>query len=208
MSSSTPADSEAPGMPSPDSDVPSGEPALSDGAFDSDDGKPSPAHALLTEEHVESSASEVDKLPSQSEAQEPDVSEKRGEESEEETEQLVQADDMQSDEEETQKLNGVSKGSSVEEQISTNDVQVSEEETRKPDTANEAQASANRTEEEATQLGVSESVAAKNEEKEEVAVGTETTDTPLRQEPSSPVYERDIPQKRRFTRYWILSVAL
>ncbi|MBV9257134.1 MAG: hypothetical protein JO215_03840, partial [Ktedonobacteraceae bacterium] len=200
MSSSTPADSEAPGMPSPDSDVPSGESALSDGAFDSDDGKPSPAHALLTEELVKSGASEVDKLPSQPEAQEPGAPEKRGEESEEETEQLVQADDMQSDEEETQKLNGVSKGPSVEEQISTNDVQVSEEETRKPDTANEAQASANRTEEEATQLGVPESVAAKNEEKEEVAVGTETTDAPLRQEPSSPAHERGIPQKRRFTR--------
>ncbi|MBV9712592.1 MAG: DUF4012 domain-containing protein, partial [Ktedonobacteraceae bacterium] len=41
-----------------------------------------------------------------------------------------------------------------------------------------------------------------------VAVGTETTDAALRQEPSSPAHERDIPQKRRFTRYWILSVAL
>ncbi len=225
MSSSTPADSDASGISSSNTDPTSGEEYNTNtslhGASDSDDKNFSSDPALLLEEHErESSAPE-------SEALEGDLAEARVEEGEKETERPVPANDVPSSEEETTKLDAASEVPSSEEEterpVPANEVQISEEETTKLDDANDVQIneeeeettkldtnnepiSADKTEEEAEQLTPAEKSAAKSEEGEKVTVGIGVTDASFRKKP--PVYELNIPQKRHFTRYWILSVAL
>ncbi len=96
----------------------------------------------------------------------------------------------------------------TEKPLAADDVPVSEEETKKLVSANDVQASADKIEEETEQLSSPEKQAAKSEEEQKKVVVVGATGPSLDKQASSPVYELNSPQKRRFTRYWILSVAL
>jgi hypothetical protein len=228
MSSTIPDDGVSPGSVSPDTDTSSSEeylPLLHDA--DHDDARNlSPANASPMEEAtLLSSVPEVDSVPTGSDTQERATAEEKVEESKDEleqsdpleTEKQSSASDLEADEEETKKLDPASDSNEkeieklpvadalqsneeetkehaeaskepfTEEQPSAHTVQASEEEAKKPVTSTDADVS-----EEEAEKPVSEAI--------------QSSETKPPQKP--PVYQLDIPQKRRFTRYWILSVAL
>ncbi len=250
MSSSTPDDSDLPGIVSPDTDASYNEENIPlHSEADSDDRDLPPVDPPSIEEHtLPGTTTEVDNAPAAPEVQEHDASGKGVEEGEEEIEKLeatidevettklVPVNDVQADEEETREFTPSTDPDESEEETtklvpadnvevseeettklvpaddvevseeetenpdSTDTVQISEEETKKLDAGDDVQSSVGRTDEETKQL-----VSSERSEDQNVLVGS---DKVLRKQLSAPVYQLEIPQKRRFTRYWILSVAL
>ena len=210
MSSSTPADSDEPGISSSETDSTSAEEyVLPPGAADSDDAKFSSDHALavevLDQENSASNAEALEQntLETQAEGSDLPVSTHAAQSSVEEIEQPASIIDAKASAEETKKLDAESQLPSVEELSLLDDVQISQEETKELDAADTLQTSAE---------GIAQSTPVNSEqvsvEGQKVATAIGTLDPPLRKQPSPPIYELNIPQKRRFTRYWILSVAL
>jgi hypothetical protein len=209
MSSILPDNSVSPGSVLPDTDASSGEECLPSyhDADNYENRNLASANAPSMEEL--STVSEVDRIPA-----EPDAPEKKVEESKEEleksdaleVEKQSSSGDREADEEETKKT-VTSTDADVSEEETEKLVPAAiqsseEEETKKLDGSDDVQvARVEETEEETKQLTASENTVAKNQEVPTTAIGTESPQNP-------PVYQLDIPQKRRFTRYWILSVVL
>jgi Protein of unknown function (DUF4012) len=220
MSSTLPDDSVSPGSVLPDTDASSGEeylPLYHDAENDNDNRKLVSTKAPSMEESLlRSTASEADSIPA-----EPDRA----------------VDALQdSEEEETRKLTEVSQRSLPEEQtLLVHAVQIDEDEAKKPVISTDADDSAEKIEErvaaDALQDGAEEETEkltgaddvqavgteGAEEETKQLAVSEESTVAKTAEEPKNapsieplqpPVYQLDIPRKRRFTRYWVLSVAL
>ncbi len=182
MFSSLPDDSVSPGISPSDIDIISGEESMPQHSeADSDDRNSSPDHTLLTEER--DLAPSIDKLMPEPETQEHDLVTMDGEKGEE-AKDLVPVDSGQIAEEETKQLDAASQ--LTVEQIQADSGQISKDETEKLDVAI---------------LPQSSEVQISGEETNAAVVSQDKVS-------SAPIYELNIPRKRRRTRYWVLSVAL
>ncbi len=219
MSSTIPDDSAAPGSVLPDTDASSGEEylPLRHDVDNNDNRNLSPDTVSSMEEtSVPDTVPEVNSVLTSPDVQESATAEEKVEESKNEPEkfdplekeQQSSGSDPEANEEETEKLHPSSPVDDHEEETKeladAEDAQAAnaEEETKGLDGAEAVQvAHVEGTEDVPEQSIASESTIAK------AALATKNVGAP---EPTqkSPVYQLEIPQKRRFTRYWILSVAL
>jgi len=230
MSSTIPDNSATPGSVLPDTDTSSGEEylPLRHDVENNDNQNLSPDNVSLMEEaSIPDTAPEVNSVLASPDIQESATAEEKLEASKDEleksdpleTEKQSSANNLQANEEETEKLHPVDDTEEeTKKRVSVNVVQSGAEEETKEladadvvqvDSAEEKQdgaeavqvANVEGTEDVPEQSIVSESTVAKAAVATKIVVAPEPTQKP-------PVYQLEIPQKRRFTRYWILSVAL